>query len=236
MCKNQGPVAHSPQCIFRNALFLSYMAYRGMVDHEQNPNAAKTAGRISELFKEDWMELVNPDATELRFVNAPFGSLTAGQCAEASWLIERMAVLAWAVGACELPLFHSKINGAKVSKALGIFQPGTCERIEAAKLRSPDEIVMGAETYSALQWRLSERASNPVRIDFYEKVKDPESNHLTIEGLEFCDNDLAIGGVPLCAVPEKDLGFTFAIVYQRFKGFRWLLGYDRGESTVTAVQ
>lgn len=211
------------------------MAFRGMVDHEQNPNAAKMAGRIPEIFNENWMELVVPDATELRFINAPFGSLLPAQRAEASWLIERMAVLAWAVGAAELPPFFRQINGAKVSKTLGIFQAEAKERVEAAHLRSPDEIVMGAETYAALQWRLSEHARNPGHVDLYQKVKDPESEHLTVEGLEFIEGDLAIEGVPLSTVQQEKLGLTFSIVYQRFKGFRWLLGYDRGESTVTAV-
>ncbi len=183
------------------------MAFRGMVDHEQNPNAAEMAARISGIMKEDWIErLVVLDAAEQRFVNAPFGSLTPGQRTEASWLIERMAVLAWAIGATELPPFFTKINGARVSKTMGIFQPGAKERAEASKLRNPDEIIMGAETYAALQWRLQEHVRKPGHVDFYAKVKDPDSEHLTVDGLEFHENDLAIDGVPLSTVAQEKLG------------------------------
>lgn len=235
MCKDQGPVAHSPKCVYRHALLLAYLAYRGMVDHEQNPKAADMVGQIPAIFKESWTQDLSLDAAEKRFMKTPFGRLTPGQRSEASWLIERLSPLAWALQISELPPCFSQIKGAKVSASLGIFQPGTEERVKTAKLRSSDEIVMAAQTYAALYWRLAEHAKGSGPIDFYEKVKDPESEHLTVDGLEFIDRDLAINGTPLHSVSQAQLGITNAIVYQRYKAFRWLLGMEHGMPTVTLV-
>lgn len=235
MCETEGPIAHSSQCVYRHALLLAYLAFRGMVDHEQNPRAAKMAGHIPTILQEDWTEGLTLDAAEQRFVNTPFGSLTPAQRSEASWLIERMAVLAWAIGLGDLPPFYRKIDGAKVSGGLGMFRTGVSERIDASILRDADEVLMGGRTYAMLYWRLSEHAEGTGPIDLYQKVKDPESEHLTVNGLELHDRDLAIDGVPIQLVPEVQLGLAGAIVFQRYKGFRWLLGLERPLSTVTAI-
>jgi hypothetical protein len=211
------------------------MAYRGMIDGDQHPNAAKMAKRIPAIMKQNWIAGLTLDAAEQRFVSAPFGTLKQQERIETSWLIERMAVLAWAIGAAELPPFYLRVNGANVSSTLGMFQPGAEEKIENARLRDPEEILMGARTYAALTWRLTEYVRDSTPIDFYQKIKDPESHHLTVDGLEFCDSDLAVEGVPLRKVEDALLRLTCAIVYQRNRQFRWLLGFERGESVVPTV-
>jgi len=233
-CDPPGPIAHSAQCVHRTALFLSYMAYKGMVDGQDHPSAAERVNSIPAIFQQDWMGGLTLDAGEKRFVNAPFGTLQPYQREEASWLIEGMAVLAWAVQAAELPPFHRKVNGAKVSKALGIFQADAGERIEQATLRNPDEIVMGARTYAALLWRLNEFVKDRKPVEFMNRLSDPDG-HLIVDDLEFLDGDLAIEGLSLEKVPDEKLYVVGAIAYERNRRFRWLLGFERGVSTVTTV-
>src|SRR5580698_5691273 len=103
-----GPIAHSPQCIHRTALFLAYMAYRAMIDDDPSPQAAAMAAKIPAIMKQNWIDGLELDAAEERFINAPLGALIPQQRIEASWLIERMAVLAWAIGTAELPPFFTK--------------------------------------------------------------------------------------------------------------------------------
>ena len=226
MCDPEGPIAHSAQCVYRNALFLSYMAYKAMVDGDSHPKAIEMVAKIPGIFQEDWMDDLTLDLAEQRFVNAPFGTLKQQQRAEASWLTERMAVLAWALGIAELPPFYHLVHAPKVSTTLGIFQPGAKERVAKAKLRHPDDVVMAAKTYSALYWRLSEHIKDPNPIDFYNRMLDPENHHLTVDGLQFHEGDLAINGVPLNQLPEEKLGLTCSIVFQRYKELRWLLGLN----------
>jgi hypothetical protein len=189
---------------------------------------------IPAIFRQDWMDGLTLDAAEKRFVNTPFGALQPSQRTEASWLIEGMAVLAWAIELAELPPFYRLVKGAKVSKALGIFQRDAKERIERSTLRNPDEIVMGARTYSALMWRLNEHHKERRPVEFWKKLSD-QDGHLVVDGLEFLDGDLAIEGLPLDRVPDEKLGMVGAIAFQRARRFRWLLGFERGESTVTTV-
>ena len=233
-CDRDGPLAHSAQCVHRTALFLAYMAYKGMVDGTDHPKAAEMVNRIPTIFQQDWMDGLTLDAAEKRFVNAPFGTLKPYQRAEASWLIEGMAALAWALRLAELPPFYSMSKGAAVSKALGIFQADAGDRIEQATLRKPGEIIMGAHTYGAVMWRLNEYLKDQKPVEFAKKLTNTDG-HLVVDGLEFLDGDLAVEGRPLDKVPEEKLSQVGAIVFQRNRQFRWLLGFERGESTVTTV-
>lgn len=235
MCESGELVAHSAQCVYRHALFVSYLAYRGAVDGEKNPKAAELAAKIPNLFKQNWIRGLSIEAVEQRFVDTPFGSLSVGQRTEASWLVEGMVVLAWAVGMADLPPFYSKVNGAKVSAALGIFRPDPDERIRKAALRDENEILMGARACDAVLWRLSQYLLDPIPMEFYKRLMDSEGRHLTIDGLEFLDGDLAVEGKPLSAVPINDLREIGSITYDRNRRFRWLLGLEDGLATLTTV-
>ena len=210
------------------------MAFKGMVDGDGQPKSAERVNSIPAIFQQDWMDDLTLDAAEERFVNAPFGTLLPFQRTEASWLIERVAVLAWALDQATLPPLYEKVNGAKVSVTLGMFQADAKDRVERASLRNPDEIVMAANTYIALMWRLQDFHRDRQAIDFRKKLTEKEG-HLVVDGLEFEDGDLAIRGLPISKLSEDILGLTSTVVYQRFRQFRWLIGLERGESTVTAV-
>jgi hypothetical protein len=235
MCDPTGCVMHSPQCIHQHALLLSYLSCRAMIDGDINPRAQHLAQQIPGILSQPEFEGLNLDAVEKRFFKAPFGSLNRNERAEASWLIEGMAVLSWAIGKSDLPPFHQKVEGSKASAALGIFQPDSPERIAGATIRNPDEVESGAITYSALSWRLSEQNKSPKAINFAEKLKDPKSPHLLVDGIELKDGDLAIDGTSLREVPPKRFGEVSGIVFQRYKAFRWLLGLENGYATLTTI-
>jgi hypothetical protein len=235
MCDPTGCVMHSPQCIHRHALLLCYLSWRAMIDGKIDPRTHQLAQQIPIILSQPEFEGLNLDAVEKRFFNAPVGSLNRNERTEASWLIEGMAVLSWAIGKSELPTFHQKVDGRKASAALGIFQPDTPERITGATIRNPDEVESGAITYSALSWRLSEHIKCPQTINFAEKLKDPKSPHLLVEGIELKDRDLAIDRTSLREVPTERLGEVSGIVFQRYKAFRWLLGLENGYATLTTI-
>lgn len=210
------------------------MAYKGMVDGSDHPKAAEMVNSIPGIFRQEWMQGLFLDPSEERFVNASFGTLHPRQRAEASWLTEGMAVLAWALELADLPPFYQIVKGAEVSKALGIFQRDASERIERAMLRNPDEIILGASIYGALMWRLNEYLRERKPLEFRKKLID-QGSHQVVAGLEFMEEDLAIEGSPLNKVPDEKLSSIGGIIYQRNRRFRWLLGFERGESTVTTV-
>lgn len=229
-----GPIAHSPQCIYRTALFLAYVACRGMIDGDPHPKAAATAKRISNIFKEDWVHGLTLDPPEQRFIDAPFGRLQQSQRIEASWLIENMAVLAWAVKAAELPPYYQKVDGAAVGRVLGVFQAGHTDRIAEATLREPNEIIAGAQVYATLYWRFTTYRKDHAAVDFQAKLTAPEG-HLLVDGLEFIDRDLAVEGKPLGEMTEEEVQNVSGIVHQRYQEFRFLLGVERSGSRITAL-
>lgn len=136
MCKGEGPVAHSPKCVYRHALLLAYLAYRGMVDHEQNPKAADLVAQIPAIFKESWTQDLSLDAAEKRFMKTPFGKLTFGQRSEASWLIERLSPFGLGARNLRTPsIFHPDPRRAseRLSRHISVRNRRTCQNGEAAQ-------------------------------------------------------------------------------------------------------
>jgi hypothetical protein len=173
---------------------------------------------------------------ETRLLNAPFGTLTDFERVETSWLVEGMLVLAWAIGKAELPKFGTKCNAASVSIGLGMFRPGTKERLTQAVLRDPGEIEAAALSYLALNWRIGKFIADPrEKLDFVASLKDPNSPHLVVDGVELVDGDMAIDGLPLPKVKRDRFGEVFTIVRQRFNAFKWLQGYATQYAADTTV-
>lgn len=236
MCEeSNGPFAHSPQCMYRSALFYAYTACRGMIDGDQSPKAQSTARRIQEIFKQSWLDGLILEAAEERFINAPFGTLNDFNRSEASWLIERMAVLAWALGVAELPNYYTKVDPYSVSQSLGIFGNDHSQRIAKATIRGTDEITMRGQLYHVLAWRLSEFRGDRKTIDLKAKLTAEDSPHLIVDGIYFIDNDLAVNERALGALSDVAFDQAAALVHYRYKEFRWLFGYEREESTISAL-
>lgn len=221
--------------MYRSALFYAYMACRGMIDGDQHPKAQATAERIREIFRQSWLDGLILDAAEQRFINAPFGVLNHLNRSEASWLIERMAVLAWALGVAELPNYYTKVNPNAVGQSLGMFRNDHAERIANATIRETCEITMRGDLYHVLAWRLSEFRKEKKTIDLETKLTAKDSAHLIVDGIYFIDRDLAVNEHALAELNDADFDQTAALVHYRYKEFRWLFGYERGESTISIV-
>ena len=202
-----------------------------MIDADPNPNAQKTSEMI--LFFVNGVGLTDDLLPhELRMLKVPFGKLKLDHCATVSWLSEGMMVLAWALHLAELPDARTKCHPGPASMRLGMFQPGTRERLSQSILRDADEIEMKFGTYLAFNWRIGKFVINPTqKMDFESRLKDPNSPHLPVDELEFIDGDLAIDGLPLAKVPHERMGEVAFLVRERFNAFKWLLGYTAQYST-----
>ena len=224
------PYLQSAENVHRRALALAYLACRAMIDGNTNPNAAKMAENIKVFTKGVGIDdqFLAPEA---RLLSSPFGSLAAFQRFEASWLVEGMVVLAWSLGKAELPRFDTKCNAGPGSMALGMFRPGTKEKLGASVLRDPEEIENAAVRYLALNWRIGKFASNPLeKFDLVASLQSPGSPHLVVDGIDLHDGDLVINGLPLGRVPRERLEEIFGIVRERFNALKWLQGYSANYS------
>ena len=51
----------------------------------------------------------------------------------------------------------------------------------------------------------------------------------------FVDNDLRVNEGVLGELSDSDIKLTATLVSYRYKEFRWLFGYERGESTISPI-
>jgi hypothetical protein len=234
MCQQSTGVLHSARCVHETALLLSYLACRAMIDGERSSGAEAMAGKIPALIRQE--EIGGLDAAEIRFINSPFGSLTVAERCEASWLIEGMAVLAWALEKAELPSFWQRVDAAHISDKLGMFRPGVKDGLARAALRDSEEIGTAALSYAALHWRLAKHNENPGKVDFEEHLKHPDTGVALAHDFELLEGDIVIDGAPLERITRQRFLEIWCIVRERIKAFRWLLGFDHGYGTLTMVQ
>jgi uncharacterized protein DUF4272 len=228
------PQLRSAESVHRRGLALAYLTCRAMIDAD--PGAKKMSDNI--LIFIDGVGLAQDLLPhELRMLQAPFGSLSARECAGTSWLSEGMAVLAWSVGLFDLPAPNQKCHPGPPAINLGMFQPGTKDRLATAVLRNADEIEMKSLTYLALNWRIGHFVTNPAeKMDLASKLKDPASPHLLVDEVELIDGDLAIDGLPLAQVPHERAGEVFFVIRERFNAFKWLQGYAPQYAADTTIQ
>jgi hypothetical protein len=226
--------AHGASCIHTTALVLSYLAYRAMVDGDPNPKAQQMCLKIPGFARQEGI-YDRFDPPEIRFLNAPYGSLGKAERSSASWMIESVGVLGWLIGKSDIPPFAQKVNGAVLSKILGLFCADTQERVSQAKMREAGEIEMYALNYKTIQWRLAKYFENPEKMNLTELLEDSSKPYLLVDNFALVDQDLTIDGKPLEQVPKERMGEVWTIVCYRFKAFLWLMGYEKNLSAIVDV-
>ncbi len=207
-----------------------------MIDADPNAGAQKMSEMI--LFFVNGVGLTNDFLPhELAMLNAPFGTLSLSDCVATSWLSEGMVALAWSLGLAELPNPRTKCHPGPASMSLGMFQPGTKERLSQSVLRDAEEIEMKFGTYLAFNWRIGHFVLHPEeKMDFVAHLKGPDSPALLVDELEFVDGDAAIDGMPLAKVPHDRAGEVAFIVRERFNALKWLQGSSERYSTEAGLQ
>lgn len=88
---------HTAQCVYETALGQSYLSCRAMIDGVPNPRAEKLARKIPECTQEAGIYQTFEPA-EIQLLHAPFGSLTQQDRVAMRWVVEGVAVMAWALG------------------------------------------------------------------------------------------------------------------------------------------
>src|ERR1035437_4933475 len=225
---------HTAQCVYETALGQSYLSCRAMIDGVPNPRAEKLARKIPECTQEAGIYQTFEPA-EIQLLHAPFGSLTQQDRVAMRWVVEGVAVMAWALGRAELPPFATKSEAAPVTFALGMFRPGAQEQFSEASLRDPGEIEMCALSYTALSRRLEQYQQKPEKLDFAARLKEPEGPRLLLDGVELQDGDLSIDGMPLDQIPQERFNEVCSIVRERLKALRWLLGHEKNYAAVATI-
>jgi len=116
-------IAPSADRVARRALSLAALVCRSAIEDNAGNQEAE-AFRASVVSWAGDVGLTDElEPGEIGILEAPLGSLTQRQVIDASWRTEGLAVLAWALGRCELPPYDAQANAPRIAEALGF-----CER------------------------------------------------------------------------------------------------------------
>ena len=222
------PNPRSPEVgrIARRALCLAAVWFRAALEREDGTPESLEDSRQEFL---EWVVGVGIggelEPVEKNLLEQPIGTGDAQELMRAEWAVEAAGVLAWVVGAYELPRYDEQVNVGVLGKALGL---STVERgkefLAGARMRSAAEIETLSRQLLGIHWRLREQRLRPGRKEFEKESQDSWFGKLPLDGVTFVDGDLAIGGVGISAAQRDAYTVCTLAVQQRHKAINWVCG------------
>lgn len=195
--------------VLARARVLAAVARRAVLEPD---GSDEELGRLREACAEVSSEL---EPEELALVAAPIGALGERQVIDASWRIEGLAVLAWALGLRALGPHDEESEAAALVEALAR---------QASVLRPTVELAGMASSLLTIHWRLVEWRVNPRPIDLESFVARASFGPLSVAGVPLADGDLAIAGVAIAAAPPERVRLATSVARERHRAANWLLG------------
>ena len=177
----------------------------------------------------DWVALLHLEVElephEQKILNTPLGGLEPREVIEATWSIEGLAVLAWALNQFDLPRHDEKVDAYGLTDSLHFLSEEAAELIVSGRLRSTAELDAYREMVYAIHCRLRDFARNRQRKDFTAWVEEAwiellkiDPAHLIVHG------DLGIGDREIGDAEQHRLRICEWLTFQRHRAIIWLLG------------
>jgi Domain of unknown function (DUF4272) len=227
------PIPPSADRVARRALALAAVVCRSGIEGDAGDAEA-------EKFRESvikWVEEVGLtdeiEPNEMDLLRTPLGKLNNRQRIDASWRVEGLAVLAWALGRYELPPYDLCADGPAAGLALGFREEKEDTVLSAPELRSRDELSSLADQLFSLHWRLRQYSLDGAAMDFVDVARRAWFGPLPLDGLRICEGDLEVRGVPLFRAPQELWLEAMSIARERQQAANWLEGQDAIYSEVT---
>lgn len=210
--------------VARRALALAAVVCRGFIDSGINdPAAEELLGRIRY-----WLEGVGLsdylEPWESEIITATLAQLGQQRVSKATWAVEGLAVLAWALGCSEFPRHDQQVDPFAITGSVGFLADTADEFIATACLRSPGELDACRELMYAMHCRIRDFVH---ARDFSAWVEDEwlERLRLSREDL-IVDGDLVIGGKPITAASPEDIAKCEWATGERHRASIWLIGEE----------
>jgi len=229
-----GPEPDPPTAaeVRRRAIVTAAVAARALAELDGQHLAEARAGLL------DWVEATGAaealEPWEARLLAAPPGGIAERDLTNGAWRTEGAAVLAWALGAYELPGPDALAPPGDVYRAIGLADPAlTDAALDLASPRDPAELERCRQRLLTIHWRLREHALRPGPLDLAAAVAQAAWGPLTLDGVPVVDGDLALGGVALADAPEDLVARARSIAVERHRAINWL--HDGGSFEDTDV-
>ena len=216
-----------PIRVARRSLVLSVVVCRGSIDKgEGNPEIEALPDRIlAWLTQLDLWDEVEP--SEETILRTPLGELELKDVIRATWDVEGLAVLAWALKQQEFPVHDQKVDPIDVADSVWCLDEDAEDLIRTATLRVPTELHVCGEFLYAIHARLRDFIRHRDRKNFTRWVEKEWIDALGLDASSLIvDNDLAIDGKAISKVDYDRVQECANITLQRHKAINWLLGGD----------
>ena len=224
--------------VAKRALCLAAVSGRGFLEMEKMPpaQAETTRSRLVTWAGELALE-TEFEPAELNLLKQPAGSLSMQAMVNAGWRLEGLGVLAWALGKFELPPYDQLIDAAALFPIIGFLNLNqACNFLGAPKLRSADELRKLQQQCFALHWRLRDFHLRKRSLDFETFARESWFGPLDVSVVRFCENDLAIGELPILQASDGAVRTALSTANERHLAINWLVeGGDIYSKTHTST-
>lgn len=212
--------------VARRCLAVAAVSARGLLEQEDpaDPGVEDTRRRILAWIDDIGIgEELEPD--EWKTLQRPHRQLTQQEAMNATWRIEGLGVLAWALNRHDLLPIDELVEPGKLLPAVGLLNAERSEALLAEPpLRPLAELEALRRRLLAVHWRLRNFRLKPERMNFREFARTAWFGPLDVADLRLIDDDLAIGDHAIADASRDRVGAAESAAMERHHAVNWLNG------------
>lgn len=222
--KLQPPTAEQ---VARRALILSAVVCRSSIDGGAgDPDAEALPPRIREWLKQGRL-VDHLEPWESKLLESPLGELPQQQVFRATWAVEGLAVLGWALHRLEFPSHDELVDPFVTAEAVGLFNKDAEGIVSAAQLRSAEESSAARELMYAVHCRIRSCLRQRTMVDFRAWIEPAWVDALKLDPTRLIvAGDLGFGGQPISAIGTDALQKREWAVQEHHRASIWLVGEE----------
>lgn len=206
--------------LIRRLCVLAALVERGFLEEPDVPDAEATQrSNLEALRKADALDEAEPD--ELKWLEAPIGSLEDKEKWALPWLSEGGMVIAWSLGLAELPPYDRQVDVHRLYEIAKGLQDGSLK----PERRASSEIEQLAFQMLAIHWRIRQFSIDGKSIDFPAYAAKAWCGPMDLALARIVEGDLAIGKTPIGEASEQDWKMAGGIMEERRRAIHWVLGH-----------
>lgn len=212
--------------VARRAMVLSAVVCRSNSDHDPaNPDAIDLWERLKR-----WVERLGLDGemepAERDMLYAPLGSLDEKRRIRATWDVEGLAILAWALGRFPFPAHDEQVDAYELTDSLALLSDDAFDILQSPELRSADELDACRELLYAIHCRLREFLREGAARGISHWIEPDWLRLVGIESPLGPQQDLRIGDVEIGQAEEDKVRQCEWAICERHRAIVWLVGEE----------
>lgn len=220
------PLPPTPTRVARRALALAALCGRALLEQEDlsDPGVENTRQRILQ-----WIKAIGIgdelEPQEWKVLQRPLGGVEQQDIVNASWRLEGLGVLTWALNRFELPPLDQCVEAGKLLPSVGILSvEHATALISEPPLRPMSELKSLQLRLLAIHWRLVHFRLKPEAMNFAEFARTAWFGPLDITDVRLIDNDLAVGDHAIADGQRELVNAVSSSAMERHLAINWLCG------------